>query len=69
MNPQSDFFEKYGDYLLRQGYPTLAIRTWNLCAQSGPIPEQVAEKIRQQELSIEPENFLAIWPEEHPARL
>ncbi len=49
MNLQSEFFEKYGDYMLRQGYPALAIRTWNLCAQSGPMPDRVAEKIRQQE--------------------
>lgn len=49
-NFDADFLEKYGDYLLSQGYPKVVVlRTWKLCEKFGPVPEGVAEKIQNLE--------------------
>jgi len=47
-NFDAEFLEKYGDHLLGQGYPkAIVLRTWKLCEKLGPLPEGIAEKIRQ----------------------
>jgi len=39
--------ERHGDFLLAQGYPQLARRSWMLCAELGPLPDSVRDKIEQ----------------------
>ena len=37
--------EGYGDLLRENGYPALARKAWRLCAELGPLPDSVSEKL------------------------
>jgi hypothetical protein len=40
-----EYLERYADFLIEKGYPALARRTYALCAEQGPMPTTVADKL------------------------
>ena len=40
-----EYLERYGDFLVAKGFPVLGRRTYALCAEQGPMPASVADKL------------------------
>jgi len=45
----AELLESYGDKLLENGFPKLAVRMWKTCGLLGPIPKALQEKIDRTE--------------------